>query len=85
MERKEYRDSDYVAVVTGYRPELESISVFPITKVVTQTITIHDKSKPKPLGVGVQVGFGGFYGISGKRVDYGPYIGVGISYNIIRW
>ena len=85
MERKEYRDSDYVAVVTGYRPELESISVFPITKVVTQTITIHDKSKPKPWGVGVQVGFGGMYGISSRRVDYGPYIGIGFSYNVIRW
>lgn len=84
-ERKEYRDSDYVAVVTGYRPELESISVFPITKVITQTITIREKSKPKPWGVGIQAGFGGFYGISSRRVDYGPYIGVGISYNLIRW
>lgn len=85
MERKEYRDSDYVAVVTGYRPELESISVFPLTKVVTQTITIHDKSKPKPWGIGVHAGFGMQYGISSRRLDYGPYLGVGLSYNFIRW
>lgn len=87
-ERKEYRDSDYVAVVTGYRPELESISVYPktkvITKTITQTIEVPVKS-PKPWGIGIQVGFGGQYGITSKRVDYGPYIGVGLSYNIIRW
>jgi len=88
IERREYRDSDYFAVVTGYRPELESISVFPktqyITKTITQTIEVPVKS-PKPWGIGIQVGFGGQYGISSRRVDYGPYIGVGISYNFIRW
>ena len=88
VERKEYRDSNYFAVVTGIRPELEKISVFPktqiITETITQTIEVPVKS-PKPWGVGIQAGFGGFYGISGKRVDYGPYIGVGISYNIFRW
>lgn len=88
FERREYADSNYRAVVTGYRPELESISVYPktqvITKTITQTIEVPVKS-PKPWGVGIQAGFGGVYGISGKRVDYGPYIGIGISYNIIRW
>ena len=88
IERREYRDSDYFAVVTGYRPELESISVFPktqyITKTITQKIEVPVKS-PKPWGIGIQVGFGGQYGISSRRVDYGPYIGVGISYNFVRW
>ena len=88
IERKEYRDSNYYAVVTGYRPELEQITVYPKTQVITNTITQTIEvpvKKPKPWGIGVQAGFGGQYGITSKRVDYGPYIGVGISYNIIRW
>lgn len=34
------------------------------------------KLKPKPFGIGVQVG----YGIDGK-----PYIGAGVSVNLIRF
>ena len=88
VEKRVYEDSNYRAVVSGIRPSLDEISVYPktqvITTTVTQTIEVPVKT-PKPWGVGVQAGFGGQYGISSKRVDYGPYIGVGISYNIIRW
>lgn len=86
FERREYSDSNYRAVVTGYRPELESISVYPKTQIITQTVTrTVQVPERKRWGVGVQAGFGGFYGISSKRVDYGPYMGVGVSYNIVRW
>lgn len=37
---------------------------------------INVKPKPKPFGVGAQVG----YGIDGK-----PYVGIGVSYNLIRF
>ena len=42
-------------------------------------------TKPKPFGFGIQAGFGGFYCIMSNRLDYGPYIGFGFSYNIVRW
>lgn len=37
-------------------------------------------NKPK-IKVGLQLGFGGNYGILHKSFDYGPYVGVGLSYN----
>ena len=85
FERREYADSNYRAVVTGFCPELESISVYPKTQIVTQTITQTIEKKPTRFGVGVQVGFGASYGLVGKKVDSGPYIGVGVSYNFLRF
>lgn len=38
------------------------------------------QTKKKPWNVGVQVGFGANYGLMRRQFDYGPYIGVGISY-----
>ena len=85
VERKEYRDSNYYAVVSGIRPQLDEISVYPETKVITKEITVYEERKPTRFGVGLQVGFGAQYGIRGKQFDVGPYLGVGISYNFIRF
>lgn len=41
--------------------------------------------KAKKWGVGIQTGFGAFVDLSNKNLGYGPYIGIGISYNIIRF
>ena len=38
------------------------------------------KEKPKHWNLGIQVGIGGQYGLINKKIDVGPYIGVGISY-----
>lgn len=40
---------------------------------------------PKRFGIGVQSGFGGLYDIRNNNLGYGFYIGLGFSYNIIRW
>ena len=85
FERREYRDSNYFAVVTGFRPELEQISVFPETKYVTKIVTQTVQSNPTRFGIGVQVGFGASYGIISKQMDCGPYIGIGFSYNFVRF
>ena len=39
VERREYRDSSYRAVVSGFRPSLDLIEVYPATTVVTKTVT----------------------------------------------
>lgn len=83
VEKKVYEDSNYRAVVTGIYPELESISVYPETKIITNTITVTEKQKPKKFGVGVQVGYGVTY--CDRKIYPGPYVGVGISYNLIRF
>ena len=40
------------------------------------------KPKRKPFSLGVQVGFGANYGLVNRRFDYGPYVGLGLQYNI---
>lgn len=74
--QKTYRDSTYQAWVSGYNPQLDSIYVFP--KTITFTNRIRDA--PKRWGLGIQVGveYDGNYKIQ-------PYIGLGISYNILTW
>jgi hypothetical protein len=39
--------------------------------------------KPTHWGIGVQAGYGAT--LSNNTVKLAPYIGVGISYNIITW
>lgn len=74
MERKTYQGEDYKAVVSGYRPMLESIEVYPITKIIERTI------KPSKWSVGVQVGVG--VSSTGFAV---PYVGIGVQYALWQW
>lgn len=77
-----YVDSLYRAWVSGYRPRLDSIEVYPrtvtntITNDIYHTVKVRDS---KRWGIGVQVG----YGMTGNMVS--PYVGVGISYNLFNW
>ena len=79
IERKTYRDSMYMAIVSGYDPRLEYIEVYPTTNYIYRTITKKEYSKRKPFSLGVGVG----YGFNGK--EYAPYIGIGIHYKIFEW
>ena len=77
VERKTYSDdSTYTAVVSGINPSLDSIGVY--RKRVYETRTITHYTKPSRLSVGLQGGYG--YGRNG----FSPYIGIGISYNLIN-
>ena len=73
-----YEDSMYRAVVSGYHPRLDEISVYPRT--ILQTVTndvMHTVSeKPKRWGLGIQVGAG---------YPGGWYVGVGVSYDLWQW
>ena len=78
-EQTYYEDSLYRAWVSGYRPRLDSIEIYPRT--VTQTITndIYHTIKVKDKrrwGLGLQTG----YGYPG-----GFYVGAGVSYNLFQW
>ena len=54
-EVKEYRDSSYYAKVSGYRPSLDYIEVYPKTAVVTKTERIApDKNS---IAIGLDVGY----------------------------
>lgn len=72
-EEKEYADTTYRAVVSGYSPRLESIEVFPTT--IYRTKTEYQNQK---FSLGIQVGIG-YCG------EIKPYIGIGVSYNLFNF
>lgn len=71
--QKIYEDSTFRAYVSGFHPALDSIQIFQRK----ETIYIRSPTKNKRWGIGIQAGFG----LTPHRVQ--PYIGIGISYNII--
>lgn len=79
-EQAYYEDSLYRVWVSGYRPRLDSLQIFP--KTVYQMVTndiyhpVVVKSKPKRWGLGLQAG----YGYPG-----GLYMGIGLSYDLFQW
>lgn len=52
----------------------------PYVKYDYVTAIQEQQKKPKRWNIGFQAGFGCQYGIIGKRVDVGPYLGVGVSW-----
>ena len=77
IEYATYQDSTYRAVVSGYRPRLEEIDVYPLTQIITvETERVYTEYKHYRFGVGVQAG----YGITPK--GFQPYLGLGLSYNL---
>lgn len=77
-EQAYYEDSLYRAWVSGYRPRLDSLMVFPKTVYQTVTNDIYHTITPKKkrFGLGLQAG----YGYPG-----GFYVGGGVSYNLFMW
>ena len=72
---KEYQGDDYHAWVSGYRPSLDSIYVFP----KRETITITNTPKMKRWSIGIQAGYG--FTPAGAQ----PYIGIGIGYTLFSF
>lgn len=79
-EEKVYESGDYRAQVSGYRPELDWIEVYPQTVYVTRNISVDSR---KRWGIGLQAGYGAYF--DGGDVSLSPYVGIGISWNILTW
>lgn len=76
-EQAYYEDSTYRAWISGYRPKLERLEIFPKTVIQTFTNDIcRTTTLRKRWGLGVQAG----YGYPG-----GWYVGAGVSYNLWMW
>lgn len=74
--QKVYEDSTYTAYVSGYKPSLDSIFVYPSKEV--QTITTKDNDKSR-WSLSVSVG----YGLTlTKQPTFAPVASVNLSYNI---
>ena len=77
-EQAYYEDSLYRAWVSGYRPRLDSLQIFPRTVYQTVTNDIYHTIKPKKKrwGLGLQAGYG---------YPCGMYAGIGVIYNLFQW
>ena len=76
-----WQDSLSRVYASGILPQIDSVQHFISERVVTRELTKVVK-KPCRWGIGVHAG----YGIQiGEQVRTTPYIGVGVSYNILSW
>ena len=80
-EQRHYRGDGYDAWVSGYRPQLDSVWVYPETRYITKEVTVSEKRKR--WGIGVHAGYG--MSVPGGKPVFSPYVGVGISYDLIRF
>ena len=70
-----WQDDRCIVYAHGINPQVDSVTHFNSSAVVTRAVT----GRPKRWGIGVSAG----YGMSKDGLS--PYIGLGISYNIIRF
>lgn len=75
MERRVYGSDDFYAEVTGYKPSLDYIEVFPKTKVVTKYVKGQERWRFS-LDAGMDVG-------KGRQAYIAPNIGAEMGY--MRW
>ena len=78
MEREQIRWEDTLAVVyaSGVNPQVDSVIHHTQSLIITTEIPVIKKTR---WGLGVQAGVGAWKG------GLTPYVGVGISYNLLSW
>lgn len=65
--------------VSGYQPRLDRYELDRATTVITERV----KQPPRRWGLGVVAGYGA--SLSEQKVSASPFVGVGISYNLLTW
>lgn len=80
LERSQIRWEDSLAVIyaSGIDPEVDSVIHYTRETIVTREIPVILGKKTR-WGIGVQAGFGA------AKDGLTPYVGVGVSYNILSW
>lgn len=81
VESKVYQDSFANIFFSGYKAEIDSIQYFIPRDTFYINIT---QIKKKRWGISIQGGIGVNYGLIHKSFDVGPYIGIGVSYNLFK-
>lgn len=75
-ETKTYEDSTYRAVVSGFKPFLDTLIVYPRTIYITKE-KVREITKKQHWNYGIGVGFG--YGMFNKKFDV--FVGGTVGYN----
>lgn len=84
LEREQvmWQDSLSKVYASGVSVEIDSVLHYVPTQVVTKERDVVVKVKPK-WSIGVHAGYGAF--AKNGQVYTSPYIGVGVSYNLLSW
>lgn len=73
---------DYSKVyASGIMPKVDSVEHYVTREIVTKEISV-PKVKKTRWGIGVQVGYGIQFG---DQIHAAPYVGVGVSYDLLTW
>ena len=81
-EQIQWQDSLCRVYASGINPQVDSVTHSLPETIINREISVPVKVKSR-WGLGIQVGYGA--GVNGKQVYLTPYVGVGISYNILSW
>lgn len=76
--QRHYSDSTFDAWVSGVDPRLDSIKTYQTNMVITKEIPVIRVKKTR-WGIGIQAG------VTADKEGVLPYVGVGVSYNILSW
>lgn len=83
-EVKVYEDERYRAEVSGYQPSLDRIDIYVKDRIVTQDKTqVVTVKRNARWGIGLQAGYGAM--LNDGRIQGTPYIGIGLSWNILTF
>lgn len=77
-QQRKYQSPQFQAWVSGYDPKLDSIKLFQTTRTITKEIPVIQKQRPR-FSVGITGGYG-----AGKD-GLTPFVGVGLTYNLLSW
>lgn len=78
-----WRDSLAEVYASGVSPAVDSVIHYRAAEIRTITLPPVEVVRRTRWGIGVQVGYGAT--LSSGQVKAAPYIGVGVSYNLLAW
>ena len=81
-EQRTYGDTTYTAWVSGVEPALDSIRIRQSVRCVTVTERVPIEVSRR-WSLGISAGYGAVVQQGG--VTLAPYIGIGVSYNLLSW
>lgn len=76
-----WEDSLSRVYASGIMPEIDSVQHFVTERVITREVVV-PKVRRTRWGIGINAGYGV---LLGDQVRTAPYVGVGVSYDIVSW
>ena len=76
-----WQDSLSVVYASGILPQVDSVKHFIEERVITREVVV-PKVRRTRWGIGINAGYGV---LLGDQVRTAPYVGIGVSYNIVSW